>query len=82
MLRRVALATTDVSKERSASMMEALRSFETSDLSEPYVVTSQKTAFFIVITVKISNHPYSDFILNSLILSRKTIRFYVFFYEI
>jgi hypothetical protein len=36
-------------------MMEAIRSPETSVLKESRGVTSQKTAFFIAIAVKISN---------------------------
>jgi hypothetical protein len=60
MLRRVALVRTDVSEELSASiirvtsirshilvtLMEALRSSETSVFQEPHGVTSQKTPFF------------------------------------
>jgi hypothetical protein len=58
MLRRVALVRTNVSEERSASvllMMEALRSTETSVLKEPHGVTSQMAPFFIVTAVKTSN---------------------------
>jgi hypothetical protein len=36
-------------------MIEVLRSSETSVLQQPHGVTSQKTAFFIVTTVKTSN---------------------------
>jgi hypothetical protein len=36
-------------------MMEAIRSSETSVLTEPHVVSSQNTAFFIVTAVKTSN---------------------------
>jgi hypothetical protein len=45
----VALIRTDVSEERIAPIIEA----ET--ISEPHGVTSQKTVFFIVTGVKISN---------------------------
>jgi hypothetical protein len=48
-LRHVALVRTDVSEERRFSQ-------------EPHGVTSQKTHFFIVTAVKISNHTSVGFI--------------------
>jgi hypothetical protein len=39
----------------STMMMEEIGSFETSDLSKAYTVTSKKTPFFMVTAVKTSN---------------------------
>jgi hypothetical protein len=47
MLRRVALVGTDVSEERSASIIKGTRIVE--------LKTSQKTTFFTVLAVKTSN---------------------------
>jgi hypothetical protein len=67
MLRRVALVSTDVSEELSASNVRVRRISELGTLAvtsnrrtlwflqQPYEVTSQKTAFFIVTAVKTSN---------------------------
>jgi hypothetical protein len=72
MLCHVALVRTDVSEERSASIIRVTRIGElgalaaTSNrhtplfLQETHVVKSQKTAFFIVTTVKTSNLIYVD----------------------
>jgi hypothetical protein len=58
MLRRVALEKTDVSEELSASFIKVKRIGElgsTLALTEPHGITSLKTPFFIVTTVKTSN---------------------------
>jgi hypothetical protein len=62
MLRRVALVRTDVSVQRSASIIRVTRIGElgtalavTSDRRTPHGVTFQKTLFFIVTAVKTSD---------------------------
>jgi hypothetical protein len=67
MLRRVALVLTDVSEELRASIIRDTRNGElgttlavtskrrTLFVQEPHDVTSQKTSFFIVTAVKISD---------------------------
>jgi hypothetical protein len=53
----MALARTDVSEERIASIVRVTRisELETRFLQEPRDVTSQKTALFLVTAVKTSN---------------------------
>jgi hypothetical protein len=63
MLRRVALVITDVWDELSASFIRVTRIRELGKMlpvtsNEPHGVTSQKTPFFIVTTVKTSNPTY------------------------
>jgi acetylglutamate synthase len=68
MLRRVALVRTDVSEELSASFMRVTRIGELGITpagvvpSSPVLVTSQKTPFFIVTSVKTTNLTYLIFI--------------------
>jgi hypothetical protein len=54
MLCHVALARTDVSEKFSASIIRVTRQGD-KFLQEPYGITCQKTAFFIVTVVKTSN---------------------------
>jgi hypothetical protein len=68
-VRRVALVTTDVSEEPSASFIRETRIGEAPPkdrfLQQQHGVTSQKTPFFIVTAVKTSNLTCRGIVLES-----------------